>query len=565
MTYRSPAGKIGVGPAVNRKLNIAAIVMYVCLTVLILYVAFPMAVVNALVSDIVTVLLFSAIISLLVYGSLKIHNLSDLAKFLPAAMVMVFLIRAIPNIILHYPPLSDPYFHYICTLNVLEYGTVQSQVTWWYGLAPMQLSWPMMHILTAQLVEMTGLDPMFFFRFFAPLMGLAFFLGLFSLAQLFLKNYGMSLLAALIGSMGSTVIFFQSEYHPQGLALTLFIFILICFFKTRGRSDAPLIIISLVFILAFVFTHHFSTLFLSLIFLAFFMLGFIASKLPILKGRFGFLWGDSRFLLPVAVVILIFCIYTNPDLVKLLFSWSFDLKPGSGLTTATEQLAVPVLTTILNGFKWIPVIMVVLTAPFILKHGDNNQTRLLALVSLIFAVGFMGLFLFFLPLDRLLALSMPIIGIICAYALLQLSRSKKKFKNIVLASCAFALTFAMIAGMFASQMPAYFFRSPGTDPYYWYGNDLPQAVEMEQSGLWSIENIERNSTYGITFATWSIPFYYGQNPIGSIGGIDLDRHYDFIVVNENVYYEAKKSLAQIGMEANKVYSGPNIVYYYYSN
>ncbi|WP_019176652.1 glycosyltransferase family protein [Methanomassiliicoccus luminyensis] len=559
---RFPAWKQGVDLAVNEKSKVAAILVYTLLTALILHTKFPGAVDNALVSDLVTVFLFSAVIALIVHRSLKINKLSELAIFLPAALVMVFLIRAIPNIILGYPPLEDPYYHYVCATNVLQYGTIQPHMSWWYYQADMQLTWPMMHILTAQLVEMTGLDAMFFFRFFSPIVGTAFFLGLFTLAYMFTRHFGMALLAGLIGSMGSTVIFYQSEYHPQGLALVFFVFILYGFLKTRERYDVPFIIMSSLFILSFILTHHFSTLFLALVFLVFIALGLVANKIPLLKDMFGFLSKDVRFLLPISIIVLIFSIYTNPDMVELLLNWTINLKPVSGLSTA-PQVTTPLLTVILNFSKWIPILIVLLTVPFILNGKDKNLKRLLVIVTLIFVIGALGLFLIFLPLDRLLAFSMPIVAVICSITVLRLVRPKIYPRKVALTLCTIAIIFAIVAGMLASQMPAYFFKSSGTDPYYWYGNDLPDAVDTGMAGQWSIENIERNRTYGVSFSTWSIPFYYGKNPNMNIGGIDDRDHYDYVVVNKNNYYDAKKSLNSIEAEANKIYSGPNIVYYSY--
>jgi hypothetical protein len=542
----------------NRNLISITAVTYFLLTLLILDIRFSPIIITPLISDIVLVLLFSTIVLATVYLSFKIESKLDLLLQMPLAIILIFLVRALPNLILAYPPLSDPYYYFACTTNLLDFGTLQSQIDWWYPQSDMQLNWPMLHILTTQLITISGFDMMFFFRFLMPFIGVMFFLGIYTLAYDISKRYGVSLLAGLIGTLSSTTIFYQSEYHPQALALTLFVFVLIGFFRSRSKNATPFILTSLIFISAFTLSHHFSTLFLSLICLMMISLILIGQRVPLFRKWLSFLSSDITFLSIVVIIIFSFYIFTSPELLNFLINWSKDLSP---ITGGSKSGVEPLLTTGLNLSKWIPISIVLLTVPSIIWHKRIELIRPLVILFLIIAVGTLGLFILFLPLDRLLAFSMAIIGVICSMALFDMSISKTRVKRALFQISVISIALAMVAGIFASQTPAYFFRSSEPNAYYFYNNDLPNAVETESSGLWSIEKIPDNSTYGVSSASWAIPFFYGKNPIGNIGSVGSGHNYDYVILNKNVQFDANVSTALIEMKMDKIYSGPNIVFF----
>lgn len=542
----------------NRDTKVITAITYLLLTLLILDVKYAPISLTLLVTDVITILLFSSIVLSLAFLSFKIVSRQDLLILLPAAIILVFLVRALPNIILYYPPLADPYYHFVCTSNIIDFGTIQSQVNWWYSQADVQLNWPLMQILTAQTTMISGMNILFFYRFLMPFIGVVFFLGITALTYDLTKQYGPSLLAGLIGSLSATTIFYQSEYHPQALALTLFVFVLIGFFRSRTSNTVSFSLISLIIISASTLSHHFSTLFLSLISLTMVGLIFIGQRIPYLRKWFSFLTSDISFLSLFVIVIFSFYVYTMPDQLRFLFDWSLGLSP---ITGNAEYIREPLITTILNSAKWIPISIVLLAIPSIIWTKKQEFIRPLIILFVIFTVGSFSLFLFFLPLDRLLAFSMPIIGVICSIALFKLYASTTKVKRSIFIGATIAISLAMIAGIFASQTPAYFFKTSGPDPYYWYNNQPPNAVETQISGLWSSSHIQTNATYGVTFASWDIAFYYGKNPSNNIYTINDQQDVSHYIVDNNAWFGNNTLLVDIKDKTNTIYSGPNISYY----
>ncbi len=154
---------------------------------------------------------------------------------MPQLLIFIFIARAIPNLRLSYPPLHDPYYHYVCTLNVLRYKTLKPVLGWWYSRVNTQLHWPDMHLLTTALGHITDIDIMKLFRFQESVMGMIFFFAVFILAKTVTNSDRIAMLSALFASISYIIIFYQSEYHSQGSAIVLLILLLYTFIKSRSR------------------------------------------------------------------------------------------------------------------------------------------------------------------------------------------------------------------------------------------------------------------------------------------------------------------------------------------
>ncbi len=541
----------------RNKLKLYAGISYILITILILYFHFMPTIVNSLFTDIIFIILLSSLIITLISSSFQISNKSEVITFLPAALILIFFVRAIPNMLLAYPPFADPYYHFICTINIMDYGTFESNVQWWYPQSDIQLNWPMLHVLTVQLSSLSDLDLMFFFRWLMPFLGTVLFFGVFIFAHRFTNNYGISYLAALIGTSAATTIFYQSEYHPQGLALTLLIFLLFGFFNAHSKKSVSFVVIALLFIFSFTFSHHFSTLFMCTICILAIVLAVITRNIPPLRNHSIFLPYGVTILFIAVISTLSFYLYTNPDLLLFLFDWSLDLTPISG---GSKQAQTPLLTAILNSTKWISVTIVIISVPFILYKKETKYIGLLLITFLIFTVGFLSLFFFFMPLDRVFAIVMPLIGTICAISLFKLKGIKIN-KKILINIAIIIISIAIVGGILGSQSPSYFLKSSELNSYYWYSNDLPDAIDSEISGHWSKKYIESDNRFGVTFASWSIPFYYGRNSVENVSSLKSIDGLNYIVLNKNVVYDGEVSLSEISDMSYQIYSGPNIVYF----
>lgn len=243
------------------RLKVIAIVTYLLLALLAIYFKQIPTIINTTISNSFIFMLVFALTLLLVYGTFLIKKTNDIYFLLPQSLIFTFIARAVPNLRLSYPPLHDPYFHFVSTLNVIEYGTLRPILGWWYSGIDTQLHWPDMHLITTALVEITNIDVMQFFRFQEPFLGIIFFMAVFLLTKTVTNNISVALLAGLFASINDIIIFYQSEYHPQGISIIYFVLLLYAFLKSRQVIDIRYRYISLIFGAVFITSHYFTPLF----------------------------------------------------------------------------------------------------------------------------------------------------------------------------------------------------------------------------------------------------------------------------------------------------------------
>lgn len=539
------------------KNKLLLILSYISITLLILYLKFKPIIISPVITDIFFCALIILIILPLVWIAFHSKFQIDILLLMPLCVILIFLIRAVPNIVLEYPLYADQYYHTICTFNVIEYGTIESQLGYWYSQTDLQLNWPTLHILSSELSLISNSNLFVIIRWIMPFMGILLFLGIYSLSYNLLRERNAAILSALIGTTSATTIFYQSEYHPQGFAITLFIFLLIGFFNTRSNGKTSFVITTLIFIFAFTLSHHFSTIFLCLVFGVALIFSIIIRFTPIINKKYNFLSTDTSFYLIIIISILSYYLYTDIELLKYFFTWSLELTPIIGDSESIEQ---PLISVLFSSTKWIPIIIVLLYSPIILRNNIFNHIRVLYLVLIISSVGLLSIFLFFIPLDRMLAMTMPVIAILCGISLFEYLKkhgNKIKIKRIVI----IIISLSIVGGILGAHIPAFYFQSSEPNSYYWYNNDLPNAIETPSAGIWIMSHSDTNKSFGVTSVTRSIPFIYGKISDTKIHLIDYNENSDYIIINKEVYYLEKTPKATIIQKYCQVYSGPSVGIY----
>lgn len=512
----------------KRRLTVIAIITYLLLIPLVAYFKYFPTIINSESTNILIVLLVFLLTSLLVYGAFIIKKSTDIYFLLPQSLIFAFIARAIPNLRLSYPPLHDPYYHYVCTLNVLEYGTLKPVLGWWYSGVNTQLHWPDMHLLTTVLVHITDIDVMQVFRFQEPAMGMVFFLAVFILAKAVTKNDGIAMLSALFASLTGVAIFYQSEYHPQGLAIIFLILLLYAFIKSRSRliNNIYFRYVALIFCITFVLSHYFTPLFLALIFIMYLMVLLmvrtLSSYAPIKDKLYKIaedIESDYTFFIVVIISSLAyhFIVYTSAvdDFIRLVGTES---APQAHLVSI-GQPDVPLLNSVLNSSKWGLFILAVISILWIIKTKNTNEFRLAALFICIVFAGVIGNYVIASPLDRLICFYIPFAAVFGSLTLFRFSDewfgSIQKNRKVILA--VLIASILITAGFFNSQTPAYFFQDSEINTYYWYSNRLPKMEEYKTAGEWIDRYTTTDSTYNVDFHTRTIPFYYGKRPYQQVG------------------------------------------------
>ena len=548
----------------SRRLKVIAIITYSLLALLAIHFKYFPTIINTVITNFYIFMLVFTLTLLLVYGALLIKKNNDVYFLLPQSLIFTFIARAVPNLRLSYPPLHDPYYHFVCTLNVIEYGTLRPILDWWYWGVNTQLHWPNMHLITTALVKSTNIDVMQFFRFQEAFMGMIFFLAVFLLTKTVTNNNGVALLAGLFASISDVIIFYQSEYHPQGISIVYFVLLLYAFAKSRQVIDVRYRYISLIFGAVFITSHYFTPLFLALIFssyIAIISMTRIFSSFNAIWNKYGNMFedvsSDNFYFLIVIIASLSyhFFVYCGP--LKTFIEMASEPTLETHLISV-GQTSVPLLSSILSSFKWGIFVLAVISILFIFKTKNTNEFRLGVITVCIICAGVVGNYVVASPLDRIIGFYVPFAAI---FASLTLFRFKGEWfkgihKNRKIIVAVLIASIIMTAGFFNSQTPAYFFKDSDVDPFYWYSNRLPSMDEYKVAGKWFGINTPLNSVVGIDFDTRIVPFYYGKRSYESVIWRAIKHSDEYIMVNPNIPYQNYDLF-----QKRYFYSDLNTIYY----
>ncbi len=513
------------------RLLLASIIMYFVLVFITFYFRFFPIIISTEISDFLLFVSLALFFIILIYGVSRIKSPIESLLFIPQPIILAFLIRALPNLRLSSPPLHDPYFYYVSTLNVVDYGTLSPLLGSWYSQTQMQLNWPANSLLLTSLSQATGIDPMLLMRFQEPIIGAIFFIVVFALSVCLTKRYGLSILAATIASFSEVIIYYQSEYHPQGLAFLLFALLLLSIAIYHERKKMRHGLILLLIILAFITSHHFSSLFLGILAI---MYIFVSSMFAKFLGQKQLKVGNNLWLL-IAVSSLAYhvMIYISPLKQILGKASETSLYPSVG----GASLDAPLYFDILSLGKWVVVMLagifaILIFIQFIKQRksigpSDLNQFRLLLLGACICCAGFISTFIIASPIQRFVGFIMPIAAIFSVIIIFKMW-DRKQLRLIATMILLFPIISGLCLGPF---MPSLLWHSSETDDYYWYSNELPSMDEYVTSGHWLGEYTLENAKFETEFDTRMVPFFYAERTDTNIHYGSDAYSYEYIIIN----------------------------------
>jgi len=546
----------------TKKLTITA-VTYLLLVLITAYFKYFPTFISPEISNIFIVLSIFLIIILLVYEILLISVLADIYFVLPQSMIFIFIVRAIPHLRLSYPPLHDPYYYFVVTLNIIQYGTLTPILGWWYPFTGRQLHWPALHILTATATFVTNINPMFFARFLNPILGLLFYYGVYLIAKEITNDNKFALLAAFLSSLIDVVIFYQSEYHPQGIALTIFLFFFYALIKFGKKSNTTHLLFVGVFMILLLIVHHFTSISLVLLLSGYVIFLFICGRLfkEMKISSLINIYKTDILIVAIYSLIAIFyniyytheiSIFYKDEMGRLLsssvfYSLLFGLFAVSALLILSRERkllkklltsrsgAASLITLLVLGLIYhrihyttdflsiYKVFLFTMAFIYLIKVGIWNTTEHRPISFFLSAISFgaVGFYLFpDFPTDRVIAFSMPFMVIFSLMILYPFIKNLKNL-NMVTVNKKSLLTLLFISSLltisfFNSQLPAHFFKDSESNTSYWYCNDLSSINRYGSVGGWSKKYTPKSSNYGIEFDTRILPFYYSQRPYRNI-------------------------------------------------
>src|SRR5665647_1476857 len=525
----------------NTRLKEIAVLIYLLIIPLVLYFKYFPTIVSPLITNALFLALVSSLVALLVYGCFLIKKSLDVYLLLPQTLMVAFVVRAVPFLRLSNTTQLDSYYHFVTVTNVLDFGVSNPGLSSWYSQVSQQLYWPLMHLLTATTVLTSGIDIGLLLRFQEPFLGITFVLAAFILAKLVLKNDGMALLSALIALSASEAIFYQAEYHPQGLAFIYLVFAAYVFLKFRETKNRLMFSTFLIFLAALVFSHAFSSLFIGLFAFSIILLSFALMHAPRVPSEFKKLLkqlsGDYIIWLLIGISALAYHVlgyfYFASGLIDLSES------AGSHVQVLSAGPTVPALVTFFNASKYILLLLAGASLVLTIRTRSMTRVRCAVLAAAFLIVGFIGNYAGALPLDRTAGFYAAFGAVFVAITVYSIkdqwfSSINKSWKTgfVIALVC-----LPIVTGILGSQVPAYFFKDSDVNTFYFSSNDVSSLNRENTTGMWINQHVDKNASVGDEFDTFPAVYYYGVHPYHSTVTASSVSKFNYIVVNPSIPYE----------------------------
>ncbi|KKG06890.1 hypothetical protein [Methanosarcina mazei] len=499
-------------------------------------------------------LLSSSIIyfMLLVYGTFLIEKSKDLFYLMPQSLVMAFTVRAIPNLRLSYPPLHDPYFYITSVINIVDFGTLTPHLLKWYYQLDVLLSWPSLHILTSEIILLSNVDTIQIMRYFNPLMGCIFLISVYILSYEITEDLKTSFVASLLASMGDLCVFYQSEYHPQGYSLIIYLFLIYIFFKSKQKRSAINSSLLLLFVVSFVTIHHFSSIFLALLFFEVLIFLYVVKYiLPhgylrnILTNEVKNIRLDINLVTFIVVFSISYHLFVYPNVMEHFIISATSYSPLSAQLINVGK-SVPLYKTLISSSKWILFLLASISAINVIRKKENRMFLLLIILICILFAGILGNYVVNSPLDRIILFYIPVTSIFAASTIVSLDSAFSK-KNVFRISFIFFIGLVLTAGVLNSQTPCYFFENSDVNADYWYSNQMPNMELYAATGFWIGNYTDIDSKYGTEFDTYIVSYFYASRPLENISFVNNYQN----IISHYFIYNPKIPYEQDGLIMNK--------------
>lgn len=321
-------------------------------------------------------------------------------------------------------------------------------------------NWPNLHLLTASLVNATGIDHFILVKYFPSLFSCATVLGVYLLGKEIYHSDKIALLACLIFITIPKFVSFGSIFIREIFGIFSIIFCFYFIYASKVK-DNRFTILSLLFIVLIVFSHHFSSFLFLIMILIFMILIYLIpflqnknislnkSKTDITKLKFLNINIQTIFII-ILVLLFGYWIY------QAVFVWENVGKFISNLVTIGELPDYSVSTGITTGiatlrgliiyygfFIFFGLFGLILTIKLFFGRNKQKIEESTIILTLLFcgAYGFISVFLLTSPIspDRMLTYGWLFGCIPLAAVLISLKNRKIMKKAFVILIVAFMI------------------------------------------------------------------------------------------------------------------------------
>ncbi|WP_153015965.1 hypothetical protein [Methanofollis ethanolicus] len=448
--------------------------------------------------------------------------------------------------------------------------------SYWGTVIAGLIKWPSMLIITESLSRVAGINYLWLFEYQEPLLGMIFFLAIFVLAYYLSKNYGVALLSGLISSLASHVIFYQSEYHYQGYAYIMFVFLLISLLATcRCKNQSRYKILAIIFTFACAFSHYFSSLFILFILGVFFCFvnlisvfnqTFSNSRLNIIKINNP----TNLFFFISFILVISYHLFVYPKNIEQYIDMILSADPyhASLITSGKGGKIVPFPTNIIHGIRYVLLLLGFTSILYAIRKNKTDEIILGIICATLVFLGILGNTLVYLEVGRIVAFYEVLIGIFAALTLFRLRnlwlRALKNQKLITAILCIVTAGIVTLTFFGGHYIPDYYFKSLDQNNYYWCNNDLPEMQEYKYAGTW-VHNYAPENSYFVSidssdYFIYSAIFFWGhvsyENHVKNRAYLPKDLNEPiFTLSNRRNFSSGKKRIMDV---TNKLYSNEEI-------
>lgn len=479
-------------------------------------------------------------------------------------VVIGFLLRSIPTLKLSYPPLHDGYFYFVSLQNIVDGHSIGPAYQNWYGDVGRQLYWPVLQLLTAQMSFWSGVSINTLWIFLPPAIGALTFVTLSLITHNTYQSWRIAAIAGLIGSCSDLVLYYQSEYQPQGITIVVITFFMYMILVSRSSQQYFVRILMLMVGATFLFTHHASSLVVPFLLTPFLILPYFAQFwiryiIPLISDKIRILKFSNNLsrevlaLTQMSVVVLILIIaglsmqiYLSADILSIvLHSVSDPFGENNG--SITSDLSIWWLHALRFG-KYILLLFSALGIILTLFRPTSSKIALVILTVGLLAASLGAGVIEPGGATRFLALWFPFGAIFAAAGISSFFITKQRWGQIGKAAAIIITCVYMMLGIVDSQIPAYLLDNTPRASGVWYGNALPRMDRIALAGYWLRDATPTNAHYAVDFSTRMAAFFFGERS---------DRQIIYNAKSSTLYCDADYTIVDYSLDSNN-YMSPNI-------
>ncbi|HAW57468.1 MAG TPA: hypothetical protein DCX03_00400 [Bacteroidales bacterium] len=434
---------------------------------------------------------------------------------------------------------QDSLMYFVTAQSIYDTGHLAPTYLEWYNLLDSHMQWPILGILTSSISLVSNLNLMIISQFVCPFLGFLAFIACVMLCKKITNSMRIAILAGMLFSISAIAAWFYSIYHPQGLGVLFYIFIIYSLISLNQKHRIYSVI-CMFFIAALTFTHPFSSIYTSIVLLSLLLFQIMSQRIPGISQVSPHI--NIGLIITTIVVILGYNVFVpivhgSIGLLKMAVTGSpFSLSLETKVSSIQSQNLYNLFIVSESLNKFILLILGILPSVYFLVYGDNSKKVASSLMYINLCTITIGMVILSLPLDRILLFCTPFISIYAAYMLYLLADNDifqiKKYK-IMKFTIGIVIILMLTVGVIGSNTQSCYFGSQSyfgdiTAPFPNYFTPTDNEIFV---GKWLQTYAIPDAYIGVE--SYTSAFYYAKWPRSQLDSYTEENPFDYIIIQKN--------------------------------